>query len=96
MAYLLFNNFRFPQRQLVALVAFRAEVPPVVEEVWQFLFASSWSPDSLLYHFRIEGSRPDDFCKPLPGVFPWQPSPSDAQETELLSSSLLGLRGEVF
>jgi hypothetical protein len=95
MAYLLFHNFRFPQRHLVAQVAFRAEVPPVLEEVRRFLCASSGSADSLLYHFGMEGSRPYDFCKPLPGVFPSQPSPSDAQETQLLASSLLGLRREV-
>jgi len=61
MAYLLFHNFRFPQRHLVAQVAFRAEVPPVVEEVRWFRCASSGSPDSLLYHFGMEGSRPYDF-----------------------------------
>jgi len=43
MAYLLFHNFCFPQRHLVAPVAFRAEVPP-------FLCSSSGSLDSLLYH----------------------------------------------
>jgi hypothetical protein len=35
------------------------------------------------------------FCKPLPGVLQLQPSPSYAQETQLLTSSLLGLRCEV-
>jgi hypothetical protein len=95
MAYLLFHNFRFPQSHLLAQVAFRAEVLPVVEEVWLFLWASCGSPDSLLYQFCMEGSRPYDLCKPLQGVFPSQPSPSDAQETQLLSSSLLGLRREV-
>jgi hypothetical protein len=51
--------------------------------------------DVLLYHFGMEGSLPYDFCKPLPGVFPSQPSPSDAQESQLLASSLLRLRCEV-
>jgi hypothetical protein len=95
MAYLLFHNFRFAQRHLVVQVAFRAEVPPVLEELRRILCASSGSVDSLLYHFGIGGSRPYDFCKPLPGVFPSQPSPSDAQETELLTSSLVGLWREV-
>jgi len=95
MAYLLFHKFHFPQRQLGAQMAFRAEVPPVLEEVRRFLCASSGSPDSLLYHFGMEGSWPNDFCKPLPGVIPSQPSTSDAQETQLLASSLLGLRREV-
>jgi hypothetical protein len=81
MAYLLFHLFRFPQRHLVTQVAFRAEVPPVLEERWWFLCASSGSPDSLLYHFGMEGSWPSDFCKLLPGVFPSQPSPADDQET---------------
>jgi hypothetical protein len=89
MAYLLFHLFRFPQRHHVAQVAFRAEVPQVLDEVRLFLCASSGSPDSVLNHFGMEGSRPDDVCKPLPGVFPSQPSPSDAQETQLLASSLL-------
>jgi hypothetical protein len=95
MAYLLFHNFRFPQHHLVAQVvfrevmAFRAEVPPGLMVVRRFLSASSVSADSLLYHFGMEGSRPYDFCKPLPGVFPSQPSPSDAQENELLASSFL-------
>jgi len=89
MAYLLFYNFHIPQHHLVAQVAFRAEVPPVLEEVRQFLCASSGSPDSLLYHVGMEGSGPYDFCKPLPGVFPSEPSPSDAQETQHLTSFLL-------
>jgi hypothetical protein len=101
MAYLLFHNFRFPQHDLVVQVAFRAvmafqaEVPPGLVEVWRFLSASSMSADSLLYHFGMEGSRPYDLYKPLPGVFPSQPSPSDAQETELLASAVLGLQGVV-
>jgi hypothetical protein len=95
MAYLLFHNFRCSQRHLVAQVAFRAEVPPVLKEARRFLFTFSGSPDSLLCHFGMEGSRPYDFCKPLPGVFPSQPSRSDAQETQLLSSSLLRLWREV-
>jgi len=76
MAYLRFRNFRFPQCPLVAQVAFRAEialrveVPPVLVEVQRFLCASSVSADSLLYHFGVEGSRPYDYYKPLPGGFP--------------------------
>jgi hypothetical protein len=95
MAYFLFHNFRFPQRHLLPQVAFRAKVPPVLEEVRQFVCTSSVSPDSLVYHFGLEGSRAFDFCNALQGVFPSQPSPPDAQETQLLTSSLLGLGREV-
>jgi hypothetical protein len=72
--------------------AFCAEVPPVLVEVQRFLCTSSVSADSLLCHFDIEGSHLFDFYKPLPGVFVSQPSPFDDQETQLLASSLLGLR----
>jgi hypothetical protein len=75
--------------------AFRAEVPPVLVEVRWFLCASSVSTDSLLCHFGMEGSRLFDFYKPLPGVFLSQPSSFDDQETQLLVSSLFGLRCEV-
>jgi hypothetical protein len=95
MAYLLFHDFCFHQGHLAAQVEFRAEVPPVLEELGRCLWASKGSPDSLLYHFGMGGSRPYDFCKPLPGVITSQPSPSDAQETKLLASSLLGLQREV-
>jgi len=95
MAYLLFHNCRFPQRHLGVQVAFRAEMPPVLEEVLRFLCTSSGSPDFLLHHCGMQGSRPNDFCKPLPGVFPSQPSPSDAKETQLLASSILWVRREV-
>jgi len=95
MAYLLFHHTPFTQGHLVAQVACRAAVPPVLEEVWRFLCPSSRSPNSLLYHFGMEGSRSYDFCKQLSGVFPFQPSLSDAQETQLLASSLPGLRLEV-
>jgi hypothetical protein len=76
-------------------VAFRADVPQVLEEVRRFLCASSGSPDSLLYHFGMEGSWQYDICKPLPGVFPSQSSPSDSQEAQLPASSLLGVRRQV-
>jgi len=95
MAYLLFHNFRYPERHLVVQVVFRADVPPVLEEVRWFLCAATGSPDSLLYHIAREGSQPYDVCKSVPGVFPMQLSPSDAQETQLLTSSLLGHRLEV-
>jgi hypothetical protein len=95
-AHLLFDNFHFHQRRVVAQVTFRVEVPLGVEEGRQFLCASIESPDSFLYHFGMAGSRPYDFCKQLPGVFPAQPSPSDAQETQLVASSLLRLRREGF
>jgi hypothetical protein len=91
-AYFLFDNICVPQHHLVAEVAFRAVVPPVLVEVRKFLCTSSGSAHSLLYHFGMGGSWPYDFCKPLLGVFLSQPSPSDAQETQLLASSLLGLQ----
>jgi hypothetical protein len=71
------------------------EVPPVLVELWWFLWTSSMAADSVLYHFGMQGSQLNDICKPLPGVFPSQPSPSDAQETQLHVSSLLGLQPEV-
>ena len=95
MAYLLLHNLRLPQRRLVAQVSFQVEVPPGLEEVRLFLCTSSGSPDSMLYHFGMETRWPYDFCNPLQGVYPSQPSPSDAQETPLLASSLLGLARKV-
>jgi len=101
MAYLLFHNLRFPRHDLAAQVgsrvemAYWADVPTVLVEVQRFRSASSVSADSLLYHFGMEGSQPYDFCKPLPGVSPSQPSSCDAQETILFASSLLGLQREV-
>jgi hypothetical protein len=53
-----------------AEMAFQVEVPLVLLEVRRFHCASSLSVDSLLYCFGMEGSRPYDFYKPLPGVFP--------------------------
>jgi hypothetical protein len=53
-----------------AVMAFRAEVLPVLVDVRRLLCASSVSADALLYHFGMEGSRPYDFYKPLQGVFP--------------------------
>jgi len=76
-------------------VVFRAEVPPVLVEVCWFLCASSVSADSLLCHYDMEGSRPYDVSKPLPGVFLLQPRSSFAQQTQLLTSSLLGIQREV-
>jgi hypothetical protein len=91
MADLLFHNFHFPHLHLVGQLVFRAEVPPDLVKLQQFVCASSWSADALLYHFGMGGSRVYDFCKPLPGVFPLQLSLSNAQETQLLASSLLRL-----
>jgi len=76
-------------------MACRAEVPQVLVDVQRFLSACSVSADSVLYNFGMDGSRSYDFCKPLPGVFPSQLSPSDGQETQLLASSLHGLWREV-
>ena len=78
-----------------AEVAFLVEVPPVMVEVRRFLSDSSVSADSSLYHFSMEGSRPCDFYKPLPGFVLSQPSDSNAKETQLLASSILRLRHEV-
>jgi hypothetical protein len=101
MAYLLFHKFRFPRHHLGAQVAFRAqmsfwaEASPVQVEVQRFLCTSSVSADSLQYHLGVEGSWLYVVFKPLPGVLPSQPSPSDGQENQLLISSLLRLRREV-
>jgi hypothetical protein len=97
MANLLFHNFGFAQHHLVAqvasqaVIAIRAKVTWVQVELRQFRSASSVSADSFLYHFGVKGSWPYDLCKPFPGVFPSQTAPSDAQDTQLLASSLLGL-----
>jgi hypothetical protein len=72
-----------------AEMAFMEEVPPVLVEVRRILCASSVSADSLLCHFGMEGSRPYNHNKLLPGVFLSQPSPFCAQETQHLTSSLL-------
>jgi len=79
-----------------AAVGFQMEVPPVLVEVRWLRWASSVSAVSLLCHVCMEGSRPYDFYKPLQGVFPSQPTPFYLQETQLLASSLLRLRHEVF
>jgi len=95
MASIQFPNFQFPHCDQVAQMAFWAKVRPVLVEVRWFLCAFSMSADSLLCHFGMESSRLCDFNKPLPGVFLSQPSPIHAQETLLLTSSLLGLRCKV-
>jgi hypothetical protein len=84
------------QMSLRVEAAFRAEVPPLLVEVCRFLYASSLSADSLLCYFGIEDSCPFDFYKLLQGVFLSQHSPFHAQETQLLTSSHLGLQREVF
>jgi len=101
MAYIRFHNYRIHPCQLVvqmafrAEVAFRVEVPSAKVEVHQFHCASSSFAYSLLCHFGMEGSRPNDFYKPLLDDFLLQPSPVYAQWTQLLASSLLGLSPEV-
>jgi len=79
----------------LAQVVFWALVSPVLEEVNPFLCAVSVSADTLLLHFGKEGSRDSDFHEPLLGVFPSRPCPLYAQETQLPTSSLLGLCSEV-
>jgi len=102
MAYNLFHNFQFPRCLQLAEVAFRAElgfwaeVPPVRLVVHRFPSVSRMSADPLLCHFGREGSRQSDFYKPLLGVFLSQPSPFNAQETQPLASSVLGLQSEVY
>jgi len=61
----------------------------------QFLRTSSVSAYSLLCHFGKECSRQFDFHEPLLSVFPSQPSPFYAQETQLPAFSVLGLQHEV-
>jgi len=68
-------------------MAFWAEERPFLVEVRWFLCSSGISADRVLYRFGMEGSRGYDFCKPLPGVFPLQPSPSAAQQSQHLASS---------
>jgi len=76
-------------------VAFRAEVAPVVLEVYLCLCACSVSVDSVLRHFVKECSSPFDFHETLLGAFLSQTRPCSAQETQHPVSSLLGLRPEV-
>jgi hypothetical protein len=71
---------------MVAQMALRADVRPVLVELRPFLCASSWSADSLMYNFDMEGSRPYDLGKPLPVVCPLQPSLFDAQKPQPLPS----------
>jgi len=66
-----------------------------LEEVHQFLCASSVSVDSFQCRFGKEGSRQCDFHKPLPGVVSSQLSPFYAQEIQHPGSSLLRLLHEV-
>jgi hypothetical protein len=76
-------------------MAFRAKMTLVLMEVRRILSTSSVSADSFRYQGGMEGSWPYDFSKQLPGVFPSLPSPFDAQETQFLASTLLGLQREV-
>jgi len=91
-AHLRFWNFELLHCHQPAQMAFRGEVVPILQEVHPFLCTSSESADYLVCHFGKEGSRQLDINKPLPGVFPSQPSPFDAQETQLPASSLHGLQ----
>ena len=93
--HLLFQCIDFAHCHQVAQVAFRAEVVLVMLEVHPCLCISSLMADSLLCHFGKEGSHLFDFHESLLGVFLSLPSTLYAQETQILESSLHGLRREV-
>jgi len=61
--------------------AFWSEVPLGLLEACWFLCTYSVSAESVLSHFGMEGSRPYDFSKPLPGVFVLHPSSFYGHET---------------
>ena len=94
-AHLLFRTCELPHGRQQVQVAFRAQVRPVLVEVHQLLCASSMSVDSSRCHFGKESSRPIPFHEPLPGNFLSQSSVVCARETELPTSSHLGLQCEV-
>jgi len=79
----------------MAQVAIRAKVAPVSVVVHPSICAASVSVDLLWRHVGKAGSPPFDFRKPLRSVFPSQPSPCHARETQHAASSLLGIRREV-
>jgi hypothetical protein len=80
----------------MAQVPIWARVAPIVVEVHLCLWVSNVSVDDLHCHFGKECSCPFDFRKPLPGVFPSQPTLYYAQETQYPASSLLELWLKVF
>jgi hypothetical protein len=75
----------------VAQVVFWAKLVLVVVKVHMCLCASSITADPLLCHFGKQRSSPFDFHQLLLNVFLLPLSSFDAQETQLLTSSLLGL-----
>jgi len=94
-AHLQFRSFEFPECQLMGWVAFRAAVAPVLVEVHLFLCAASVSRDSFRYHVGNKGSHPFDFHEAFSGVFLSQSLPCYSQQTQHLTSSLLGFRRAV-
>ena len=62
------------------------------------LFHCAWSvsANSLVCNIGNEGSHPCDICEPQPGVFLSHPSPFNDQKTQLPTSSLDRLHGEVY
>jgi len=58
--------------------------------------ASSLSADSLRCHFGKEGSRPYHVYEPLPGMILSQLSSVNAEETQLLASSVVRLWHKVY
>jgi len=85
------RNIQLIDFNMLVPVACRAEVSPVMEEVHQFHFTSRVSADSLHFHCGKEGSRQSAVHEPLPGVFPSEPSPSYAHETQLPACYLFGI-----
>jgi hypothetical protein len=87
--------FDFSHRHQVAQVALQAEAALVVLDVQSCPCGSSVTADSVLGHLSKDSSRLFDFHESVPGLLLSPPSPVYAQETQLFTSSLLGLWHEV-
>jgi hypothetical protein len=75
-----------------AEAVFWAERPLVLVEVHRFGCTSPVAGDAVLYHCGKECSCPFDLYRPLLGVILSKASPIYSEETQLLTSSRLGLR----
>ena len=98
-----FGTVELPHCHWVAHVILRAEMASILvsavcvdqAEVHLFIRTSSMSADSSRCQFGTKSIRACGLDEALPGVFPSQPSPVYAQETQLPAASLLGHRREV-
>ena len=99
-----FKKRKLPHRHQAAQVAFWVDISSVPAspvgvgrmEVHLYIWASSVSAVSARSNFGKEGSRLYDFHGTSLSVFPAQPSPCYAEETELPASSLFVICCQVF